>query len=61
MRGGKRAGAGRPKGSLSGVPRKMFAVRLPVWLCEWVLKQKESKQKLIEDALVGTYGLKKGE
>jgi hypothetical protein len=60
-RGGKRRGAGRPKGTT--IPpekrRKPFGVRLPLWLIEWVRSQDTPSGRLIERALIQTYGLKK--
>jgi len=60
-RGGKRPGAGRPKGT--AIPRekrrKPFGVRLPLWLIEWVRSQDTPSARLIERALILTYGLKR--
>lgn len=60
-RGGKRRGAGRPKGTT--IPpkkrRKPFGVRLPLWLIEWVQSQAEPSGRMVERALIKTYGLKR--
>ncbi len=60
MRGGKRPGAGRPKDSTMPreLKRKVFNVRLPAWLCKWLTEHPESSGRLIERALIMTYGLK---
>lgn len=60
MRGGKRPGAGRPKGSTMPreLKRKVFNVRLPAWLCKWLTEHPESTGRLIERALIMTYKLK---
>jgi hypothetical protein len=51
MRGGKRPGAGRPKGS----DRRMVSFRLPNWLCDWLKAKAEttrnSQAKIIEGAI----------
>jgi hypothetical protein len=60
-RGGKKPGAGRPKGS-SYPPekrRKPFGVRLPLWLIEWIRSQPEPSGRMIERAVILTYGLKR--
>jgi hypothetical protein len=60
MRGGKRPGAGRPKGST--IPpdkrRQNVTVRLPLWLFDWLKSHPEPSGRLIERALVMTYGIK---
>jgi hypothetical protein len=60
MRGGKRKGAGRPKGST--VPpdkrRQNVTVRLPLWLFDWLKNHPEPSGRLIERALIMTYELK---
>jgi len=60
MRGGKRPGAGRPKGWKlpANLKRKVFNVRLPAWLCKWMTEHPESSGRLIERALIMTYNLK---
>jgi hypothetical protein len=60
-RGGKRPGAGRPKGTEypDEKRRKPFGVRLPLWLIEWVRDQAEPAGRIIERALIQTYGLKR--
>jgi len=55
MRGGKRPGAGRPRGS----DRRMVSLRLPRHIADWLIseadKNRYSQSKLIVDALVSTY------
>ena len=60
MKGGKRAGAGRPHGSTypEGNKRKPVGVRLPVWLVDWLKNHPEPSGRLIERALKMTYNLK---
>jgi hypothetical protein len=60
MKGGKRPGAGRPKGSTYPKERrrKPIGVRLPLWLADWLKKHPEPSGRLIERALIMTYGLK---
>jgi hypothetical protein len=60
MRGGKREGAGRPKGSMfpPNKRRKQVSVRLPVWLSDWLQNHPESSGRLIERALIAFYQLK---
>jgi hypothetical protein len=60
-RGGKKPGAGRPKGTTypDEKRRKPFGVRLPLWLIEWVRNQAEPSGRIIERALIKTYGLKR--
>jgi hypothetical protein len=60
-RGGKKSGAGRPVGSSypDEKRRKPFGVRLPLWLIEWMRSQAEPSGRMIERALILTYGLKR--
>jgi hypothetical protein len=60
MRGGKRQGAGRPKGSKlpNNKKRKTVSVCLSPWLAEWLSNHPESSGRLIERALIMTYELK---
>lgn len=60
MRGGKRQGAGRPKGSVYALEkrRRNVTVRLPLWLYDWLKNHPESSGRLIERALVMTHKLK---
>ena len=58
--GGPRLGSGRPpippeKKYLKRVP---YNTRLPLWLVLWFRNQKQDATKLIEAALIETYGLK---
>ena len=57
MRGGKRPGAGRPRGS----DKRMVTVRLPGHIADWLKseanKNRYSQSKLIVDALVATYDI----
>ena len=60
MRGGKRPGAGRPKGST--IPedhkRQRYQVRLPLHIIRWLQNHPESAGRLVERALVMTYDIK---
>jgi hypothetical protein len=60
MKGGKRPGAGRPKGSTYPIERrrKPINVRLPLWLADWLKKHPEPSGRLIERALIMTYDIK---
>jgi len=60
MRGGKRPGAGRPKGTVypPGQRRQSLTVRVPEWLFDWLKNHPESSGRLIERALIMTYGIK---
>jgi hypothetical protein len=60
MRGGKRPGAGRPKGSTisKGKKRKTVSVCIPPWLADWLKNHPESSGRLIERALIMTYKIK---
>ncbi len=49
MTGGKRKGAGRPRGSYN---KERITVRLPPWLKVWLQDQPESQAVLIERALL---------
>lgn len=51
MRGGKREGAGRPKGTTKE-RRVKFTITLPKDLKEWVDKQTLSQSKVVERALI---------
>jgi len=44
--------AGRPKKEDKKIP---IGVKLPPWLNDWMIRQPESKAKLIETALVEFY------
>jgi len=59
-RGGKRPGAGRPKGSTypPEKQRKAVNIRLPLWIADWLKSHPESSGRLIERALIMTYDLK---
>ena len=52
--GGKRDGAGRNVGPDG--PRKMYSVRLPIWLIEWLRSQDEPQSRVIETAIREHYG-----
>ena len=60
MRGGKRQGAGRPKGTTmpENQRRKTVSVCIPLWLAEWLSNHPESSGRLVERALIMTYGIK---
>jgi hypothetical protein len=60
MRGGKRQGAGRPKGSKlpTGKKRKTVSLCLSPWLADWLRNHPESSGRLVERALIMTYELK---
>jgi hypothetical protein len=60
MKGGKREGAGRPTGSTYPVEkrRKQVAVRLSLWLADWLKNHPEPSGRLIERALIAFYNLK---
>jgi hypothetical protein len=60
MRGGKRQGAGRPKGTKmpKDQKRKTVSVCIPRWLAEWLSNHPESSGRLVERALIMTYDVK---
>ena len=60
MRGGKRPGAGRPKGSTlpEDQKRQRFQIRLPQYVIKWLRSEPESAGRLVERALIMTYGIK---
>ena len=60
MKGGKRPGAGRPKGSTMppNKKRRTVTVSLAPWLADWLRNHPESSGRLIERALIMVYGLK---
>ncbi len=60
MRGGKRTGAGRPKGSTISLnkKRKSVTVCIPLWLANWLSNHPESSGRLVERALIMTYDIK---
>ena len=60
MRGGKRPGAGRPKGSTlpEEQKRQRYQMRLPQHIIKWLQRQPESAGRLVERALVMTYHIK---
>jgi len=60
VKGGARAGAGRPPGDPAKV-RKMVSVRLPPDLIEWLRAQEGSQSRIVEAALVALRGAKKGD
>lgn len=59
MRGGKRPGAGRPKGSTipEDQKRQRYQVRLPQYVIKWLQDHPESAGRLVERALVMVYGI----
>ncbi|KPJ76022.1 MAG: hypothetical protein AMJ54_13225 [Deltaproteobacteria bacterium SG8_13] len=59
-RGGKRKGAGRPKGTTVQEPyrRQVFTCRLPRYVIEWLRQQDESQGRLIARAVVDLYAVK---
>jgi hypothetical protein len=60
MRGGKRPGAGRPKGSTipEDQKRQRYQVRLPPYVIKWLQGHPESAGRLVERALIMIYGIK---
>ena len=60
MRGGKRPGAGRPKGSTisEDQKRQRYQIRLPQHIIKWLRSQPESAGRIVERALVITYRIK---
>lgn len=60
MRGGKRPGAGRPKGSTipEDQKRQRYQVRLPLYVIKWLQRHPESSGRLVERALIMTYNIK---
>ena len=58
-RGGRRPGAGRPFSR----PKKMVAIRLPLYLVKWLRNKRHDKSQsdLIEEALNNTFDIEKGE
>lgn len=59
-RGGKRKGAGRPKGTAihDRYRRYVFTCRLPRYVIDWLRGQDESQGRLITRALVDLYAIK---
>ena len=59
-RGGKRKGAGRPKGTTVAEPfrREIFTCRLPRYVIGWLRSQDESQGRLIARAVVDLYEIK---
>jgi hypothetical protein len=60
MKGGKRPGAGRPKGTTISPDKKRRSVTvcLAPWLADWLSNHPESSGRLVERALIMTYNLK---
>lgn len=48
MRGGKRTGAGRPKGTTKKKIKKMVSMRLSPDVINWLQKQDQSQAKIVE-------------
>ncbi len=62
-RGGWRKGGGRPKGSTMPAHLKRVNLndfRLPQWIVDWLKSQPRSGGRLMEEALIKHYKLKKG-
>ena len=59
-RGGKRKGAGRPKGTTVAEPyrREIFTCRLPRYVIDWLRRQDESQGRVIAWAVVDLYAVK---
>ena len=59
-RGGKRKGAGRPKGTTVQEPyrREVYTCRLPRYIIGWLRRQDESQGRLIARAVVDLYAIK---
>jgi len=57
-KGGKRIGSGRPKANEQDKRVQCGFVRLPSWMAEW-LRQQGNCGKLVEDALMKQYALKR--
>lgn len=57
--GGPRPGSGRPPipSELKYLEQVQYDTRLPRWLVEWLRAQDQPATKLIEAALLKTYGL----
>ena len=58
-RGGKRKGAGRPKGTTIEHPRMTFGTRLPDWMVERLKAEPIPASRIIEEALLKYWGIKK--
>ena len=63
-RGGLREGSGRPKGSTK--PEHLRRVnlndfRLPQWIVDWLKAQPESGDRMMEEAIVKYYKLRRPE
>ena len=58
-RGGKREGAGRPKGTTIEHPRMTFGTRLPDWMVERLKAEDKPASQTIEEALMQYWGIKK--
>ena len=61
-RGGWRKGGGRPKGSTMPAHLKRINLndfRLPQWIVDWLKAQPKSGGRLMEDALINYYKLKR--
>jgi len=59
-RGGKREGAGRPKGTGKPATRKRVNMWLPFFVIEWLKQQPFSQAKLVVEALVNHFNIKRG-
>jgi len=55
--GGKRRGAGRPRGSTKPGRKVPISTKLPPWLVEWLRAQERPQAQLIEEALIEHYHL----
>ncbi|SFO08919.1 hypothetical protein [Xenorhabdus japonica] len=56
LRGGKRAGAGRPP--IDKNLRKMpVTIKIPKWIIDWLNEQPETKVRLIENAIIKHYNI----
>ena len=59
MRGGKREGAGRPVVPGYLKRNELTGFRVQQWIIKWLKKQPESGGRLIENALIERYNLKR--
>ena len=57
-RGGKREGAGRPRGTRIENPRMTFGTRLPGWMVERLKAEDKPASHIIEQALMQYWGIK---
>jgi len=63
-RGGAREGAGRPKGIRKKIKspseyRQTIGVRLPAWIVDWIKAHPDPAGRIIENAILKTYKIKK--